>query len=297
MDPNLDSLKTSGDPWKSWQSSWDWLRLFAASYFDRCPRSSLLQRTGGPWKQLGVKKKPKQQKPNKTQEHAATTMKAGSTKALISKDIRSQQKYSSSTLVSHLCYFCTVQFKAGLQCSSPQLRGKLCQQSIACQQPKAHFCVCSKQNGNANAMGSKAPLQGKEPLCKAPHLSSGLLQVQEFASTQLRACPEHRVSTHPLQPDPTSHPPQLTPSSNTTSVHNSECFQEQTCKHAFEFCTWKGKKKTICTKKIYPKLFGNGDPLPGFISSKTGVLKSTLRNILCFYSHKTVRTFNACHAK
>lgn len=104
------------DPWKSWQSSWDWLRLFAASYFDRCPCSSLLQRTGGPWKQLGVKKN--KQKPNKTQEHAATTMQAGSTKALISKDISSQQKYSSSTLVSHTLYFCVVQFKAGLQHSS-----------------------------------------------------------------------------------------------------------------------------------------------------------------------------------
>lgn len=137
-------------------------------------------------------------------------MQAGSTKALISKDISSQKKYSSSTLVFHTLYFCIVQFKAALQRSSLQLRGKLCQQSITCGRPKTRFCLCSKRDRNANATGSKAPLQGKQPLCKAHHVSSGsvlykprslLPHRSEHGHRKQRLPAEHRAYAYPLQPN------------------------------------------------------------------------------------------------
>lgn len=54
-----------------------------------------------------------------------------------------------------------------------RIRGKLCQKSITRWQPKARFCMCPEQDGNVNARGSKAPLQGKQPLYKAHQAGSG----------------------------------------------------------------------------------------------------------------------------
>lgn len=173
MDPNLDSLKTSGDPWKSWQSSWDWLHLFVASYFDRCPCSSLLQRTGGPWKQLGVKKK----NPTKTKQNPRACCHHYESREHKSTAQQTHQ-LSAEIFLLHAGFpsFVTfAQFNSRQVCKAQvsRIRGKLCQKSITRWQPKARFCMCPEQDGNVNARGSKAPLQGKQPLYKAHQAGSG----------------------------------------------------------------------------------------------------------------------------
>lgn len=60
---------------ESWQLSWDWLHLLAASYFDRCPCSSLLRRDWRPLKAGGRKT---ERQTDRNQEHTAAAMQAKS---------------------------------------------------------------------------------------------------------------------------------------------------------------------------------------------------------------------------
>lgn len=155
--------------------------------------------------------------------------------------------------------------------------------------------------------GSKAPLQGKQPSCKAQQVGSGsvpyksrsLLPHSHRVGREISVClrsTQHTRIPYNLTALPIC--PKLTPSSNTTSVAQLRVFPGTNLQTRICILHLKRRKKKIAQKK-FPQniLLGNRDPLPGFISSETGVLKSTLRNILCFYSHKTVNTFNACHAK
>lgn len=141
-------------------------------------------------------------------------MKAGSTKALITKDISSQQKYSSSTLFPILCYFCTVQFKAGLQCSSlptqrkavptiynlPVARDSLLRVLRAGWKWKYH----GKQSPSAR---EAAPMQGTPSWLRLRALWSLLPHSSECGQRNQRLPAGHRAYSHPLQPDFTSHLP------------------------------------------------------------------------------------------
>lgn len=156
---------------ESWQLAWDWLHLFAASYFDRCPRSSLLQRDWRPLRAAGsLKKQQKTKKQEHTTVSTATAMQTEGSEVPISQDTGSPQQYSSSTLVSPTSYLCALWLKKGLQrrVLPPWRRNTswVCPQYITCQQPKTCFCLRSQLDGSLCARGSKALPQRQRALLR-----------------------------------------------------------------------------------------------------------------------------------
>lgn len=196
---------------------------------------------------------------------------------------------------SILCYFCTVQFKAGLQCSSLPNQRKAVPTVYNLPAAQGPLLCELWADGNVNAMGSKAHCRG----------SSSCARHTMLAQAPCPKLPNPGVCVHTAQSvgretstslwytectcTPTawlhfSSAPNSVPAVTPPLLHNSECFQEQTCKHTFAFCTWIGKKEKFAQKKIpWNKMFGIWDTLSGFISSETGVLKSTLRNIFLLF--------------
>lgn len=177
--PPFRNTEDSQRSMESWQLAWDWLHLFAASYFDRCPRSSLLWRDWRPLRAAGSLKK-KQQK-TKPQEHTtastATTVQTESSNVLIGNATSSLQQYlySSSTLA---LYLCTLWLKKGLQRAvlPPWRRDTswVCLQCTICQQPKTCFCLRSQLDGSLCARGSEELTPRQEPFCGARRvISSG----------------------------------------------------------------------------------------------------------------------------
>lgn len=170
--PPFRNTEDSQRSMESWQLAWDWLHLFAASYFDRCPRSSLLWRDWRPLRAAGSLKK-KQQK-TKTQEHTtastATAMQTESSNVLIGNATSSPQQYmySSSTLA---LYLWALWLKKGLQRAVlPPWRRDMswvCLQCIICQQPETCFCLRSQLDGSLYTRGSEELTPRQEPFCGA----------------------------------------------------------------------------------------------------------------------------------
>lgn len=72
-----------------------------------------------------------------------------------------------------LCYFCTAQFKAGLHCSSLPTQRKAVPTIYNLPAAQGPLLRELWADGNANATGSKAPLQRKQLLCKVPYAGLG----------------------------------------------------------------------------------------------------------------------------
>lgn len=158
MDPNLDLLKTSGDPWR------------AGSYHET-GYTSLLQatsrgahvlhyyeETGGPWKQLGVKKK------------------NNSTLPLLWKQ-RAQKRWSAKT--SAPCRYIPPPLWFSILCTSAYFNSRKfcnaqvshlgerllpgCQWYTICQQTKTCFCLCSLPDESLTPQVVKHAPQGNQP--------------------------------------------------------------------------------------------------------------------------------------
>lgn len=214
--PPFRNTEDSQRSMESWQLAWDWLHLFAASYFDRCPRSSLLWRDWRPLRAAGSLKK-KQQK-TKPQEHTtdstATTVQTESSNVLIGNATSSLQQYlySSSTLA---LYLCTLWLKRKVCSARVSHLGEGIRPGCACNAQSASSprlaSACAPSWMEACAPGvARSSLRGRSP--SAGH-GALLAQAQcpaptATASRQLRAwaektsvCLQNSVCTSPLSHD------------------------------------------------------------------------------------------------
>lgn len=134
---------------ESQQLSWDWLHLLAASYFDRCPHSSLLGRDQRPSKAAGSLKKQKQKK--QTRAHCCSYT-SGERKGAD----RQRHQLAAEIFLLHFGfpYFVLLHTSAPEGFAMPTFPtvGKCHVLAaptiyITCRQPKIRFCPCSERDG------------------------------------------------------------------------------------------------------------------------------------------------------